>query len=190
MKKNLVGLAAFAALNGGAYLFMAPELIARGVVIADGHPAWVVGATLALALLMSVVAHELGHWVMAQVLGVPSQIHFRWWGGFLEPEESDDVRPGGDLAITVAGPMMNLALFGLAWWVIPWGMIASCLALMNAFMVIVSIPPAIGFDGGNAVFAVVWWLTGNKSHGRAAAAVSSLTTILAVAAGTWWWFFS
>lgn len=71
-----------------------------------------VGLLLAFLVLLSVVAHEFGHAVVASWFGNPiTEAGISWWGGFVKSSDSlVSITPLGQIAIALAGPVTNIVL--------------------------------------------------------------------------------
>jgi Zn-dependent protease/predicted transcriptional regulator len=148
---------------------------------------WVTGVVVAAALLVSVLAHELGHGIAARRRGVevgPITLYF--FGGSASFQVEAD-RPRDEIVVALAGPAVSLAIgFALAVVGIAGSGtgvpaievtagIAIVLAALNFVLGGVNLVPAYPLDGGRVVRGVVWARTGDERRGARAAAVSGRT---------------
>lgn len=152
----------------------------------DPATRWIVGAVVAVAFLVSVLAHELAHAVTARHRGVePGPIVLGFVGG-LAPLEIQAARPRDETAIALAGPVLSLVLAlgalaasavltggGLA------GALGSGLLViggLNLALACLSMLPGIPLDGGRVVRAVAWARSGDRDRASAVAAIVGRTT--------------
>jgi Zn-dependent protease len=129
-----------------------------------------------LALLLSVLLHELGHAVTARHyrIGVRA-ITLELLGGYTEME-SDSPNAKADLAVSLSGPLVSLVL-GLgalaAELVLPdrtiLKQLAFQLAWSNLIVAVFNALPGLPLDGGRALRAGIWAATGNRHTGTRAA---------------------
>jgi Zn-dependent protease len=141
---------------------------------ATGRYAFAVG--FVLCLLLSVLLHELGHAVVARHYGIRVRaIMLEVLGGYTEME-SDSPHPRADLAVSVVGPIVSGVIGGLAlagYLSLPRGTVASQLmfqlAWANLVVAVFNALPGLPLDGGRAVRAIVWRVTGNRHTGTTAA---------------------
>jgi Zn-dependent protease len=137
---------------------------------------YAVGFGFVTALLVSVLLHELGHALTARRLGIGVRgITLEILGGYTEMT-SDTPSPRAELLVSMAGPMVSLGLgfgAGLAALVLPEGplrQIAVLVALANLIVAGFNTLPGLPLDGGRALRAIIWWLSGNRHRGTAVAA--------------------
>ena len=135
----------------------------------------VFGYAVALAyaglLLVSVLAHEAGHAVVARRFGFHvDRVVADLWGGHTVYDSSAS-RPGTSAAISVAGPIANLVLAALGYAaqsLAPEGVVGLLLyavTLTNAFVGVFNLLPGLPLDGGFLVHALVWKVTGDRNRG-------------------------
>jgi Zn-dependent protease/predicted transcriptional regulator len=167
--------------------------IAIGIDVVSG---WIIGAVTAGAFLLSVLAHELAHGVVARRRGIevgPITLYF--FGGSASFQLESD-RPRDEAAIALAGPVASLAI-GVFLVIValvanatgqPAGqtvaVIAYVLAVLNLILGGANLIPAYPLDGGRLVRAAVWARKGDERAGaRAAAASGRYVGWVLVAAG-------
>ncbi|MBX6749518.1 MAG: M50 family metallopeptidase [Micromonosporaceae bacterium] len=132
-----------------------------------GRYAFAVG--FVLCLLLSVLLHEVGHAVVARHYGIRVRtIMLEVLGGYTEME-ADSPHPRADLAVSAVGPIVSsvLGLVALGGYLsLPRDTVVSQLlfqlARANLVVAVFNALPGLPLDGGRAVRAVVWGLTGNR----------------------------
>jgi Zn-dependent protease len=137
-----------------------------------------VGFGFVVCLLASVLLHELGHALTARRLGIGVRgITLEILGGYTEMER-DAPDPRSELLVSLAGPAVSLGL-GLAGAVLavllPDGGVRQVAVLVTTANLIVAVfnaLPGLPLDGGRALRAAVWALTGSQQRGTAVAARS------------------
>ncbi|MGH3796085.1 MAG: site-2 protease family protein [Pseudonocardiaceae bacterium] len=140
----------------------------------------VLAATVTVLLAMSVLAHELGHCAVARHLGIPvRRVRLFLLGGVSELGR----RPAGpreEGLVALAGPAVSVVLAliaGVGWWVVDpgssiWLLVAE-LAVANTAVALFNLLPGLPLDGGRALRAAVWAVTGRRGAGTAAAVVGA-----------------
>ncbi|WP_052209875.1 site-2 protease family protein [Kocuria sp. ZOR0020] len=160
-----------------------------------GGWSYAVAAAFCLLLALSVLLHELAHAWTARAFGWPvTHITLSLMGGHTS---FGATRTSwlASLVISVAGPVANI-LLGLAGWVAvaalqpleAGGAFNVVLVLVeltswaNWFVGIFNLIPGLPLDGGRALEAVVWGITGREFVGTAVAAwTGRVIAVLAVA---------
>lgn len=151
------------------------------------------GAVLSLAVFGCVLLHELGHALMARRFGIGTrQIVLLPIGGVAELDR-EPARPSHELAISVAGPLVNLAIAFVLGGVLFAGHASGALsgpismtfepgvpALLtlllfnNLALALFNLLPFFPLDGGRALRALLsLWLDGDRST-RVAAIVGQI----------------
>lgn len=189
-------------------------LLALALVLVD--PSWpgdlVVVVAMALALVASVAAHEVGHGLAARWQGrVVRDIVVLPVGGLTRIEPVAGPASTGDLVIALAGPAMSgliaLACLVLAWltggaglsWLSSrpgaWNPLSPAVFLavvggVNGVLLVVNLLPVPPLDGGLAVRALLVPVAGEPAATRLAAGVGLLVAAGVVLAGLltarWW----
>jgi Zn-dependent protease len=125
------------------------------------------GAATALLFFACLLAHELGHALVARRLGIPVRgITLFLLGGLSEIGEEINV-PRNEFVVAVAGPLVSAALGG-AFAVVayaatgPTEAVAASLAVGNVFLAIFNLIPGLPLDGGRLLRAGIWRLTGDR----------------------------
>jgi Zn-dependent protease len=166
---------------GKSWPFIALFVVATfGPGIATSRPdlglgAYAVAGGYAVLLLVSVLAHEASHAVVATRLGYRvSRVVADLWGGHTAYETSA-ARPGASALVAIAGPAAN-ALLALAGWLVlpsfPDGVASTLVGAIvwtNAFVAGFNLLPGLPLDGGFLVDSLVWRVTGSRESGLIAA---------------------
>jgi Zn-dependent protease len=161
-----------------------------------------------LLLFASLIAHELGHAVVARRQGIEvRRIDLFLFGGLTQMGR-DAATPAEDFKISVAGPVATLAVIlvfaGIdvaivgahRFWhaiflqsdirITPVLLSLSWLVPMNVLLFLFNILPAFPLDGGRVVRSIVWRATGDKLRGtRVAARMGQGFAILLAGVGLW-----
>ncbi len=142
---------------------------------------WAIGLIGSLGFLLTVIAHELGHAVVARRDGATGRvliIHF------VGSTPIDDVAstPRTEAAVAIAGPLtsliIGLALIGLAvaslalgTWAAPIADVFVIVGVLDVLLAGISVVPAFPLDGARLVRAAAWARTGSQRAGTKAAGV-------------------
>lgn len=139
-----------------------------------GAAAWIFGLLTALLLFASVLAHELGHSLVAMSQGINVKSITLFILGGLASLEEESKTPAESFWVAIAGPLVSFILFGLftgvnavAAFPAPLAAIVSMLAYINLALGVFNLLPGLPLDGGNVVKALVWKLTGKPYKGIA-----------------------
>ncbi len=153
---------------------------------------WAVGALASLLLFASVLAHELGHSVVAQSRGIPvASIVLFIFGGVAQIVE-EARRAIDEFLIAVAGPLVSVVIgvSSLVLWPIaegvsePLGAILRYLGFANLILVAFNLIPAYPLDGGRVLRAFLWGALDSVYRAtRIASAVGVLIGFLFMAGG-------
>ena len=160
----------------GSWLVLAVGLVfAYGTYLQVRLPAplgYLVGAGLVAGLTASVLLHELGHAFVARHLGMGVRgITLNLRGGYTELA-GEAPSPRVELAVSLAGPAVSLALGLLALvfaLLLPVDTLAHTLAGQLAFANLVvaafNVLPGLPLDGGRALRAGIWALSHDRYRG-------------------------
>ncbi len=141
---------------------------------------WVAGVVGLAAFLASIVAHELGHALMARRFGVGTESIQLWALGGVARLDREPATARADGWIAAAGPLASLTIgvasFG-AWWALDGSTTSNryiallgWVAVINALVAAFNLLPGAPLDGGRIVRAVRWSIHGNRYRaGREAA---------------------
>ena len=170
------------------------------------------GAITAVLFFLSIAFNKIAHAVMSKARGVEiNEINIQFMGG-ANTTEQEAKDPFSVFSIAISGPLVSLVLsaigFTAAWLIagdviftsnpktietlpdsigsIPtiWTMIALNIARINLIFGVFSLIPALPFEGGHILKALVWKLTGDRFTGiRWAARSGQLCGILTMVLG-------
>jgi Zn-dependent protease len=168
------------------------QAVGRRLDLGAGQ-AYLVGFGFVLALVLSVLLHELGHAVTARRYGIRVRgITLELLGGYTEME-GDAPRPFVEVVVSLAGPAVSLVLgigAAIATALLPIetvvGQVAFQLAAANIIVAVFNTLPGLPLDGGRALRAAVWAISGNRHlgtqvagwTGRAVAVITLLGGVL------------
>ena len=161
-------------------------------VLSNGTQAFIVAVAGALLFFATVVAHELGHAVVARRQGMTIEGVDLWALGGFTRTRGETRSPGAEFALAAAGPLVNAivvgicVLAGLAFGsfrhfldvaLLTSGVRVSAplvllgwLALINTVLLGFNLLPAFPLDGGRIARAAVWRLTGDPNRATLACA--------------------
>jgi len=175
-------------------------------VLRSSTQGFVVAVIAALLLFASLIAHELGHALVARRQGIEIAGIDLWLLGGIAKMRSDTTSPGRDFAVAAAGPAVSLALavlFGLlsALLLGPADLVdflrynprieatpplatVAVLAQLNLYLFVFNLIPAFPLDGGRIARAGVWKATGDRNRAtRITGRVGQYAGYAAIAAG-------
>lgn len=154
---------------------------------------WALAAAFAVLLGLSVLAHELGHCLVALRLGIPvRRLRLFLLGGLSEVARTPR-RPGHEGLVAAAGPIVSVllaVLCGLLLLAVPpggpaWLLVAEC-AVANLAVGVFNLLPGLPLDGGRLLRAGVWAATGTRSKGTRAAVFGGGAVALALLVWAMW----
>jgi Zn-dependent protease len=176
-------------IAGVFVIFYAHGVSVRGqsVLSVPAGLRYVVAAAFVVLLYGSVLVHELSHSLVARAFGLPvRRILLYPLGGFSEIER-EPPSPGREFLVSAAGPLLSLALGGIALGLgrafhlagVP-GALVGYLVIANLLIGAFNILPGLPLDGGRMLKAGVWKLTGRAGMGTVAAAWAGRVLALAL----------
>jgi Zn-dependent protease len=138
--------------------------------------AWAVGLIGSLGFLLTVIAHELAHAVVARRDGATARVLVVHFIGSPAPIDVIATSPRAEAAIAVAGPLTSLVigsvLVGVAVasvsagsWVAPISDVFMIIGVLDLLLAGVSVVPAFPLDGARLVRAAAWARTGDQRTG-------------------------
>jgi Zn-dependent protease len=129
---------------------------------------WFLGAISSILFFGSVLAHELGHSVIALRNGIPVRSITLFIFGGVAQIEREPQTPGAEFRIAIAGPITSLVLAVLFWTISILGASTPFLAApslwlarTNFILAIFNMIPGFPLDGGRVLRALVWKLSDN-----------------------------
>ena len=159
---------------------------------------WLAGIVTTLLLFASVLAHELGHSLVALSQGLRVRgITLLLFGG-VSRIQGEASRPRNEFLIAFAGPVVSLGI-GLAllgWWfqfhpvyeiqVTPLHGVIFFTGWMNILVAGFNLLPGYPMDGGRVLRSAVWGFTGDtRRASRVAYAVGRVVFYLLIGWGAW-----
>jgi len=141
---------------------------------------WTVALLTAILFFASLLAHEMGHALVARRLGLEIEGITLWLFGGVARLRADAGGPGGELRIAVVGPLVSLAL-AVVFWAVSWALGAAgaprllaagagWLAVINLILGLFNLLPAFPLDGGRVLRALLWLRWGQLRRATVAAA--------------------
>ncbi|RKT55936.1 Zn-dependent protease [Saccharothrix australiensis] len=165
-------------LGSAAIVVLYAPLVERIAPGTGGLAGVVLAATFAVFLGLSVLAHELGHSLVALRLGLPvRRLRLFLLGGVSEVMRTP-AKPAHEGLIAAAGPVVSIVLagaFALGALAMPhhdavWLLVAQT-AFANIAVAVFNLLPGLPLDGGRILRAGVWAATGRRAAGTRAAVV-------------------
>lgn len=173
---NLFGIPFY--VNPSWFLILGLVTFSLGGSLAVQFPAlggtlpWLLGLASALLMFSSVLAHELGHSLVAMKQGIEVRSISLFLFGGLASLEKESKTPAEAFWVAIAGPLVSLALFATLTFInqtiaLPGalGAIVGLLAYINLVLALFNLIPGLPLDGGNILKALVWKITGNPYKG-------------------------
>ena len=127
---------------------------------------WAAGVMTALGFSLALLAHELGHALVARSQGIPVQSITMWLFGGVTRMKGEAASPGAALRVAAVGPVISLvvagafALLALALDAVGApalvGGVTGWLAGINLLLAVFNLLPAAPLDGGRILQAVLW----------------------------------
>ena len=192
---NLFGIPFY--INSSWFVILGLVTLSYGSGLAAQFPGlpvevpWLLGLIAALSLFASVLAHELGHSLVAIKQGISVNSITLFLFGGLATLEKESKTPAEAFWIAIAGPLVSLVLCGLFATILlgtgisgaPAAML-QLLASINFFLAAFNLIPGLPLDGGNILKAVVWKITSNPYKGVVfAGRVGQIFGWIAIASG-------
>lgn len=165
-------------------------LVGRLIPDAGMLLSFALAAAFAILLGASVLAHELGHTVIALRTGLGvRRVRLFLLGGISEVMHAP-TRPAQEGVMAAAGPVVSLALAGLCGVVLlavpgggaVWLLVAQC-AVANLVVAVFNLLPGLPLDGGRMLRAGVWAITGARVTGTKVAVAGG--GVVAAGLGVW-----
>lgn len=159
---------------------LAAALLPQQVPGATTAAYWTAGVGTAVAFFASLLAHELGHAVVARRAGLRVEGITLWLLGGVTKLDGEAADPRAELRIAGVGPLISLVLAAAAAAVaavasvaeLPRLLVASVawLASINLLLAIFNLLPAAPLDGGRLLRGLLWWRTKDRLRSAVAAA--------------------
>jgi Zn-dependent protease len=159
--------------------------VASGAVPAavPGTPswlAWVVGSLVAVLLLASLTAHELGHALLARRRGIAVDGIRLWLFGGVAQMGGDWMTGRTEMLVAAVGPAITFVIaavsVGTTWLLATLGapplvvVVPQWIAAVNVMLLVFNLIPAFPLDGGRILRGFIWARTNNRMSATVAAA--------------------
>ena len=153
--------------------------------------AWVAAVVATLLFFATVLAHELGHSLIAQRQGIEvKSITLFILGGVASIEKEAD-SPAHEALMAGVGPLVSFAIGAVAiglWAVLPGPeQIAAVLVyigMANIVLAVFNLLPGFPLDGGRILRALLWWRNGDFTRAtRQATRVGQIFGVVLIAIG-------
>lgn len=177
---------------------LASGLLPASIPSLTGFGAVVLGLTGAVAFLGSILAHELGHSLVAEREGIRVKSVTLWLLGGLAELSEEPRSARSEFRIAAAGPAVSIGLalvFGAAAFVLgplhlAMGVLLGWLALVNGVLAVFNLLPAAPLDGGRILRAVLWHINGDRWRSLVTSARLGQLLALVLGAAAVWQFLS
>jgi Zn-dependent protease len=137
---------------------------------------WITGSVTAVVFLITLLAHELAHAVVARHFGMRVRDITLWMLGGVTSVETEAPSPRVDASVAAAGPFASLLAGGIsaliAWSIDGAGLIGAALvwlAWINVVLAVFNLLPGTPLDGGRLLRALLW----RRYHDRERAEVGA-----------------
>lgn len=124
---------------------------------------WIAALATGSLFMLSLLAHEIAHALVARRRGLAVSSVTLWFLGGATELAEEPATPGTELRMAAAGPLTSLALAGASLLALilasPSGLVAAALAwltVMNALLGAFNLLPGLPLDGGRVLHAVLW----------------------------------
>ena len=141
--------------------------------------AWIVGIIAALLLIASLIAHELGHALLARRQGIAVDGIRLWLFGGIAQMSGDWVSGKTEMLVAAIGPAITLVLSGVfvasSWLLVQISapplviVVTEWLAAVNLALLVFNLIPAFPLDGGRILRGFLWTRTKNRMTATIAA---------------------
>jgi Zn-dependent protease len=160
---------------------------------------WAVAVVTALLFFASLLAHEMGHALLARSMRIEIEGITLWLFGGVARFKADASGAGAELRIAAVGPGVSLGLavvfllvaaaLGAAGAPVLVVAGASWLGVVNAVLGVFNLLPAFPLDGGRVLRALVWMRSGQQRAATVTATrVSAVFAYLMIALGVVFFF--
>lgn len=155
---------------------------------------WPAGFVAAVLLFVSVLAHELGHSLVARARHLPVRSITLFIFGGVSNLEQEPPTAAIELQVAVAGPAVSALIAAVAW---PLGLALTSrsdvagtvlvyLGIANFLLAVINLVPALPLDGGRILRAGLWTLTNDPRRAtRWASRAGQVFALLFILGGIW-----
>jgi len=157
-------------------IWFAPT-VEREVDGVSGNASYGVALAFVLLLYGSVLVHEIGHLVVAKLLGMQvNRVVLQLLGGASEIVEETPGKPGREFLVAAVGPLTSVLLGGIGFAIAPHFAPRSMghfffdgFGWVNAIVAAFNLLPGLPLDGGRVLRSLIWQLTHDKLRATIAA---------------------
>lgn len=159
-----------------------------------GAANWLYAVIAAALFFLSILVHEMAHSLVARTSGIPVESITLFALGGVSGLKADATRPRTELAVSVVGPLVSLALAAGFWLVsrsvpadsMALAVIAFYLAYGNLVLGLFNLIPGFPLDGGRVLRAVAWAVSGDRDGAtRLAVTTGRVAAGLLIFVGLW-----
>jgi Zn-dependent protease len=137
-----------------------------------GSAYWAAGMGTALLFLASLLAHEMGHAIVARRAGAEVEGITLWLFGGVASIRGESTDPRAELRFTLVGPLISLGL-GVGFLLLALALAAAgapplvagasrWLGIINVVLALFNLVPAFPLDGGRVLRAYLWRRRGDR----------------------------
>jgi Zn-dependent protease/predicted transcriptional regulator len=139
---------------------------------------WALGFVAAVGLFVCVLAHEIGHSLVARSSGIRVEGITLFVFGGVSSLRDEAPTAETELAVALAGPLVSVAIAVICWVLyvaLPGApeqvtSLLFYLAFINSLLVVFNLIPGFPLDGGRVLRAILWKIFGNIYRATAIAA--------------------
>ncbi len=123
---------------------------------------WLMGVISVLLLFISVLLHELSHSLVAKAKKIKVENITLFFFGGVASIDDEDLKPGTEFLMSIAGPLFSLLLFGIFYLIyfingnLFWTAITFYLYQLNLILALFNLVPGYPLDGGRAFRALLY----------------------------------
>lgn len=166
------------------------NVVISGCADLPGMQYWLMGVIASLLLFVSVLLHELSHSLVAKLRKIKVDSITLFFFGGVAGIESEDLKPGSEFFMAIAGPLFSLFLAGIFLLIYKingngfWTAITFYLYQLNFILALFNLVPGYPLDGGRAFRAVLHYFYKDiKKATKIAAAAGRIFAIFMVIMG-------
>ena len=141
--------------------------------------AWLVATAATLLLFGSVLAHELGHSLVARAQGIPVEHISLFILGGVSTFEKEAATPRGEAVMAAAGPLVSLGIGVVCWAAATFApgpeqlrAVLLFLGFANVTLTLFNLLPGLPLDGGRVLHAFLWWRWRDRMRATRGAALA------------------
>jgi len=171
---RVLGIPILVNLSWFASLFLIVSLLALRVFpevfpSRDGATYWLLGVAGGLIFFLSVIAHELGHCMVARHYAIPVRSITLFIFGGVSQISHEAPRARAEFLMAIAGPAVSLVLgallLALRQFVLvvdtPVALLVEWLGWTNLVLAVFNLLPGFPMDGGRLLRSTIWGISGN-----------------------------